>query len=278
MASSLQRRAIQRIIDKATSLGVDVPIEVQALTRIDHGDNLGALLWVKANPGRADEVFGCCYGEALGGPERCTCWVPVYDIEQAIPVPPAGPKGIQVRGKLCGDCAFRNDSPERADEWTEEVLLGLPAAGELFWCHDGMRRPAHWEHPDGRTVPGSTADWRPAMIGPMPFRASGEPGLLCAGWAARTRAADRAAVTTGSKAVASPTADGRLCGWRGPEVDARNGRARPGDTEPCCRRIFWDEHSESWVHVVMQADRDHKAVFGPTKSVATSNPSGVESA
>lgn len=195
MVSSLQRRAIQKIIDRAISLGVDVPAEVGALTRLDHADNLGALLWVKANPDRTDEVFGCCHGDALGGPDRCTCWQPVYDIDQAAPVPPARPEDIEVRLRPCGDCAFRKDSPERADEWTEEALLGLPATGEPFWCHDGMRRPIRWDHPDGRTVPGSTSDWRPAMVGPVPFRADGRPGLLCAGWAARTCAGDRTGST-----------------------------------------------------------------------------------
>lgn len=199
MASSLVRLAVQRLIDKANSLGVDVPADVQALARVDHADNLGALLWVKANPDQVDEVFGCCYGEALGGAERCTCWTPVYDVDQADPVPPSSPDGIQVRHALCGDCAFRKDSAERADEWSEEALLSLPAAGEPFWCHDGMRRPVRWEHPDGRTVAGSTADWRPAKVGPVPFRADGRPGLLCAGWAARAVRADLAIRATATR-------------------------------------------------------------------------------
>lgn len=184
MTGTLHRRAIQRLIDRATTLGITVPAEIRALTRIDHSQNLGALLWTKANPDRADETFGCCYGDALDGATRCTCWTPVFDLDQAAPIPPACPDDLHTRNRACNDCAFRKDSPERADPFTAEELLNLAPAGETFWCHDGMRRPTHWQHPDGRTIPGSDADWQPAILAGIPYRADGRPGLLCASWAA----------------------------------------------------------------------------------------------
>lgn len=188
VGSSLQRRAVQRLI----AAQADLPLEARTLPRIDHAGNLGAQLWCDANPELVETfVSGCCYGEALGGPLWCTCWEPVFTSAQAQPVLPASADEVETRARMCGDCAFRPDSPERADEWTEEELLALPETGETFWCHDGMRRPDHWRHPDGRTVPGSTADWRPPIVAGMPFRADGRPGLLCAGWNARVVAAQR---------------------------------------------------------------------------------------
>jgi hypothetical protein len=111
--------------------------------------------------------------------------VPVFDVEQQRPRPPAGPEELAVQRALCGDCAFRKGSPERADEWTESALFDLAASSVPFWCHQGMRRPVRWEHPDGRTVAGSTDDWQPPMVAGIPYQADGTPGLLCAGWAAR---------------------------------------------------------------------------------------------
>jgi hypothetical protein len=181
---SLQRATVQRIIDQAAALGVDIPPEVAQYASGECG-NLGALLWVQANPDRSDGGAGCCWGNVIKGAEGCTCWTPVFDVDQADPIPPSSPDEIRPRERLCGDCAFRKDSPERGDAWTEETLLALPERGDPFWCHDGMRRPVRWEHPDGRTVPGSTADWQPPRIGAVPFRADGRPALLCAGWAAR---------------------------------------------------------------------------------------------
>lgn len=99
---------------------------------------------------------------------------------------------------MCGDCAFRKDSPERREAFLEEALMELPTTGQPFYCHEDMRRPVRWEHPDGRTVEGSTADWQPPIIGGLPYRLDGRPGLLCAGWAARADAVDRASTDSGS--------------------------------------------------------------------------------
>lgn len=182
MPSDFERRAIQRLIDKATDMGVEVPRKVAEIVCADQR-NIGAMLWVKANPG-ADGP-GCCWGDVNGGPDSCNCWVPVFDVDQAEPVMPASPADFEVQRRVCGDCAYRKDSPERADSYTEETLLALPAEGQAFYCHEGMRRPVLWKHPDGRMVAGSPDDWQPPTVRGVPFRIDGRPGLLCAGWAAR---------------------------------------------------------------------------------------------
>jgi hypothetical protein len=120
----------------------------------------------------------------------CYCWRPVFDVEQADPIPPASPDDIGVQARMCGDCAFRKGSPERAYEFEEEALFSLADEGTPFYCHDGMRRPVRWEHPDGRSIPGDPADWQPPMVCGLPYRTDGRPGLLCAGWAARAARSD----------------------------------------------------------------------------------------
>lgn len=146
-----------------------------------HSGNPGALLWARAHP--QEQGTGCCYGDAFGGPEGCTCWTPEYDAEQHEPRPPTTAADLRAAAQPCGDCAYRRDSPERAHD--PDWLLDLPGQGALFWCHEGMRRPARWRHPDGRTVDGDPDDWRPPLAGGIPYRLDGRPGLLCAGWTAR---------------------------------------------------------------------------------------------
>jgi hypothetical protein len=186
--STFERRAVQRVIDQALAAGVEVPPDITRL--IDHrSGNNGALQWIRAHP---DDVVsrGCCWGDALDGPGACNCWVPVYNLDQADPIPPTRPEDIQVQSRMCGDCAFRKDSPERREAFLEEALLELPATGQAFYCHEDMRRPVRWEHPDGRTAEGSPDDWQPPIVAGMPYRADGRPGLLCAGWAARAARAE----------------------------------------------------------------------------------------
>lgn len=186
MTSDFEKLAIQRLLDKADALGVAVPREIAELACADRG-NIGAMLWARANPD--DQGTGCCWGDVQKGPSGCTCWMPVFDVEQATPVMPTSMAGFPVQDRMCGDCAYRKDSPERADAYTEEALLAMPAGGPVFYCHEGMRRPVRWEHPDGRTVPGSPDDWQPLTVRGIPFRADGRPGLTCAGWAARNNRA-----------------------------------------------------------------------------------------
>lgn len=184
--SALERLTVQRLVDRAEQLGL-VPQVPQPLRDFLCGDGPaygGGLLWARAHPD--DTTWrGCCWGEAMNGPEHCTCWRPVFDVEQVPPRLPVGAADIQARDGLCGDCAYRKGSPERADAWMEEALLELPTSGQPFFCHDGMRRPLQWEHPDGRTVAGAPEDWQPPRVAGIPFRTDGRPGLLCGGWAAR---------------------------------------------------------------------------------------------
>ena len=94
---------------------------------------------------------------------------------------------------MCHDCAYRPNSPEKTGD---EAYAGDPqelerlAREDRFWCHDGMRQPRSWLHPpSGVTIAAVLAgDYQPPIIEGIPWRADGQPGLLCAGWAARRRA------------------------------------------------------------------------------------------
>lgn len=117
----------------------------------------------------------CCMSAAEDGPAACTCWEPVFDAEQAEPRTDLEPG---TRPAMCGDCAYRPDSPERlADPY---ALLYLAN----FWCHRGIRRPTSWRHPDGRVRPGDPSDYQPPIVGGVPYRADGRPAERCGGWAA----------------------------------------------------------------------------------------------
>lgn len=182
--SGFEKFAVQRLIRQADRLGVEIPpdlreIEATCLTGDGSG---GARLWADTHPG--EDIPCHCWGYVLNGPAGCICWEPVFDVEQAPPRPLGGPQDLQPRDRMCGDCAFRPGSPERADSFSEEALLELAQTGEPFWCHQGMRRPIYWRHPDGRMVDGSPADYQPAALNSVPYQADGSPGLLCAGWTA----------------------------------------------------------------------------------------------
>lgn len=115
----------------------------------------------------------CCDG-AFRGAIACMCWEPVYDVEQADPDPAAK---VRTRAAMCGDCAFKDDSPEmKSDPY---ALVDL----DVFWCHRGMRRPKEWRHPDGRVRAAFPGDYQPAYIGDVPYRADGRPAEKCGGWA-----------------------------------------------------------------------------------------------
>lgn len=136
----------------------------------------------------------CCDGAAIFGPRRCTCWVPVYDLDQAEPDPlavkllAAGVEPV-TRAKPCADCAYRPDSPERQGSpeviGDQELLEEIVTSGSRFWCHQGIRRPVAWQHPSGAQVPGSPVNYSPPIVGAVPYQASGQPAEVCAGWAAR---------------------------------------------------------------------------------------------
>lgn len=161
--------------------------------------------WADANPD--DPGIPCCDGSAYD-PRRCTCWVPVYDTEQRPIVPVDRPELLLTQTTMCGDCAYRRDSPERADDYTEEELLALPSKGSIFWCHEGMRRPSHWLHPDGRTIPGHPGDYHPTRRGNFLYQGDGSPALLCAGWLwRRLRYRERVPVTADAWTSLFPAAE-----------------------------------------------------------------------
>lgn len=196
--NSLERRALDRALAAAATAGLEVP---DAVTRIAMAcgatGNGGALAYAREHPDLAtadDATLGCCYGAVLNGLEGCTCWVPVYDIDQDDPIAVDDSRHvIAVRPEMCGDCAYRPRSPERSDPLTAGELLDLPATGDPFWCHQGMRRPQAWTHPTaGIRIDGSPSDYQPPLRGPVPYRADGTPGELCRGWAALVaKAADQ---------------------------------------------------------------------------------------
>lgn len=133
----------------------------------------------------ADEYGFCCYGAAAMGADRCTCWVPVYDAEQA---PPRRELETSTRAKCCHDCAYRNGSPERErgdEDDLRELALNAASCDDAppFYCHDGMRRIVSWRHPDGRELPAGPGDYV-VPEGSRAFRADGTPADRCAGWAA----------------------------------------------------------------------------------------------
>jgi hypothetical protein len=143
----------------------------------------------------------CCWGALVRGPESCLCWQPVYDLNQQAPDATAVTllrAGIEptTRTTMCGDCAYRPNSPEKNSDPTyngdPEFLERIARDAERFWCHQGMRRPLKWVHPSGQEIPGSDAAYDPPKAkvdnGFVPFKADGTPAELCAGWDARRRA------------------------------------------------------------------------------------------
>jgi hypothetical protein len=180
--SAFERFAVQRVLDKAHAAGVHVPDDVSHINACLVTGSYPARAWAAAHPDPG--WVPCCWG-SMHDPGGCTCWEPVFEVEQQPPRPPANPGDIEVAASMCADCAFRPGSPERATTFEKEALFALADEGTPFWCHQGMRRPDRWVHPDGRVVPGDPDDWTPAQLGPVAFRADGSPALLCAGWAAR---------------------------------------------------------------------------------------------
>lgn len=129
----------------------------------------------------------CCPGAAMFGPDRCTCWVPVYDLAQQ-PLQPlqAGQPVPPDPLKMCADCAYRPGSPERRGEdgyqGDADGLDDMVASGQPFACHQGIRRPVKWRHPSGAEVPGHPAGYAPPIRDGIPYKADGTPANLCAGW------------------------------------------------------------------------------------------------
>jgi hypothetical protein len=127
----------------------------------------------------------CCDGSAIKGPQYCTCWTPVFDLEQQDVRP--GEAGR--RDALCADCAYRPGSPERSGDerysGDREFLDRIVETGEPFRCHQGISRAVKLVHPSGAEVDVPPGDYRPPIVAGVPYKADGTPADLCAGWAAR---------------------------------------------------------------------------------------------
>lgn len=139
-----------------------------------------------------DPVNGaCCIASAVKGAQYCTCWTPVYDLEQQ----PATPGERLARDAMCGACAYKPGSPERSGDPRFQgdyaFLLDLAVTGTTFWCHEGTRRVVKLVHPSGAEVDldtaGLTGDYQPPIVDRVPHKADGTPADLCAGWAALRR-------------------------------------------------------------------------------------------
>lgn len=170
----------------------------------DLRDSLLRALMAEMDGGRAlalvaaGSPWQCCPDATRDGPAACTCWRPVFDRDQADPDLKAvvglalGEFDLPQRPLMCGDCAYRPDSPERtgnAQYNSSPGELDRLARAEKFFCHDGMRKPVAWRHPAGMRISAvSDGDYQPPIVEGVPYRADGRPGLLCAGWNARRRA------------------------------------------------------------------------------------------
>jgi hypothetical protein len=126
-------------------------------------------------------VAGCCIGSAVYGADRCTCWEPVFEEEQA---PARTDLEPQTREKWCIACAYRKGSPEEVEYDLKEDLRELDGT---FWCHTGMRRPVAYRHPAGIERPASPLDYQPLEVDGVPYKADGTPADRCAGWNAFAR-------------------------------------------------------------------------------------------
>lgn len=137
--------------------------------------------------GADDPATGCCMGEAAYDPTRCTCWEPIFDVEQAEPQTDTEPT---TRAKCCHDCAYRQGSPEREGGMGDDLDgLAEGRGSGVFWCHAGLRRAVSYRHPDGRVLPAGDGDYRPPILAGVPYKADGTAGERCGGWNAKCSAA-----------------------------------------------------------------------------------------
>lgn len=135
----------------------------------------------------------CCISSAEDGPTGCSCWEPVYDLDQQPPIDGLEPS---TRDSMCADCAFRPDSPERSGDdryqHSDDDVLDL----DHFWCHQGIRKPIAFRHPSGIVVETDVDAYKPPQrdhvdangkIYRVPYKADGSPADRCAGHAAHNR-------------------------------------------------------------------------------------------
>lgn len=124
-----------------------------------------------------DPDVACCLAAAMTSGQECSCWMPVRSEIRALPK--EGPS--EVRARMCGDCAYRGGSPERAGRAGEPLDYGRR---EPFFCHQGVAYVVALVHPCGAVISGEKGDYDPILAADRIFQADGTPGVLCAGWAA----------------------------------------------------------------------------------------------
>jgi hypothetical protein len=126
-----------------------------------------------------DDFIPCCMGSVHNGPRGCTCWTPIFDVEQCEDLQ----EGPMPRArKCCHDCAYRQGSPERERGETDHLEDIAVSDKHIFICHQGMRGIVGWKHPDYGEVPYTGAgDYRPPKVQGRAYMADGRPGVLCAG-------------------------------------------------------------------------------------------------
>jgi hypothetical protein len=151
-------------------------------------------------PDLSSDADPCCAGRALDGPRACTCWIEVFSEPQADPRPGPPPVPDPLRpcepGERDGGCAYRAGSPEKRGEpgygADAADLDQIAASGQPFFCHAGMRYLIGYVHPPtGTAWSPAQGDFRPPIVGGVPYRANGEPGFVCAGWLLRRYALTR---------------------------------------------------------------------------------------
>lgn len=134
-------------------------------------------------PDVGNEDVPCCMGSAARGAGGCTCWVTEYDAPQQ--PRKAGP--MLARARMCTDCAFRPDSPERQgdERYAHSDVDGIEQVMDgVFLCHNGMRRIVRERHPSGAVVEAMPGSYSPPS---PPCKADGSPAEYCAGWVTERR-------------------------------------------------------------------------------------------
>jgi hypothetical protein len=123
----------------------------------------------------------CCLGAAAYGPERCTCWEPVLQPEQA--PPQQGPCNVAKR--MCSGCAFKPGLAE-SDPIVANVV-DRSMRSQAFFCHHEVTAIVAWRHPAGFEKPAGPDRHTAPTNGWWGARADGRPAELCAGWMAAKR-------------------------------------------------------------------------------------------
>lgn len=190
LPNELERRALAGLVAEADRLGLGDQVPAMMRDLVDgHGpSNGGAILWNRAHPDDPTPR-DCCDPQRVKGAAYCVCWEPEYNTTQQPLTEPGDGEMTTRPGGMCGDCAYRPGSDEMQYPLVREALLDLGLTGGMFFCHDGMRTPTLWRHPDGRSIPGADGDYDQVVddLG-RPYRTNGRVAFICAGFAARSSA------------------------------------------------------------------------------------------